>query len=74
MAPPLYVMVTTSLQKESGLALMQSAIARIEEVIDDEGGNLNIKVRSPEWMDGGNDGCNDGCNDGDNDGGEWLGC
>merc|ERR1711991_7179 len=43
-APPLYVMVTTSLQKESGLALMQSAIARIEEVIDDEGGNLNIKV------------------------------
>merc|ERR1711991_1025135 len=43
-APPLYVMVTTSLQKGSGLALMQSAIARIEEVIDDEGGNLNIKV------------------------------
>jgi translation initiation factor 2 subunit 1 len=43
-APPLYVMMTTTLNKEKGIALLTEAIAAIEKTIKAKGGDLNIKT------------------------------
>ena len=45
MAPPLYVMILQSLEKNAGIKLLEDAIARIEEVLKQKGGNLVIKMK-----------------------------
>jgi len=45
-APPLYVMMTTSLDKEGGLAKLEEACAVIGETIRKKGGESNIKVKA----------------------------
>jgi len=42
-APPLYVMMTTSLNKEAGIQLLTDACDKVREVITKMGGALNIK-------------------------------
>ncbi|KAI9348453.1 eukaryotic translation initiation factor 2 alpha subunit-domain-containing protein [Zopfochytrium polystomum] len=44
-APPLYVMQTNAMDKAIGIAQMEKAIARIDEVIRGHSGNLNIKMK-----------------------------
>ncbi|KAJ3096656.1 hypothetical protein HDU97_005718 [Phlyctochytrium planicorne] len=44
-APPLYVMITHSLEKSTGIQLMEKAVAKIEEVIKQQSGNLLIKMK-----------------------------
>ncbi|KAI8852373.1 eukaryotic translation initiation factor 2 alpha subunit-domain-containing protein [Chytridium lagenaria] len=44
-APPLYVMITHSLEKAAGIQVMEKAVARIEEVIKQNSGNLLIKMK-----------------------------
>jgi len=43
-APPLYVMMTTSLNKEKGVQLLTDSCAAIEKTIKQKGGDLNIKT------------------------------
>jgi len=43
-APPLYVMMTTSLNKEKGIALLTEAIGAISVAIKPKGGDLNVKT------------------------------
>lgn len=43
-APPLYVMMTTSMDKDIGIALLQRACDEIGRVIAEKNGNLNIKT------------------------------
>jgi len=42
-APPLYVMGTTSLQKEKGIKLLEDAIAAVQAVIKAKGGDITVK-------------------------------
>lgn len=42
-APPLYVMMTTSLDKEAGIHRLQEAVDKITEVIKAKGGDLMLK-------------------------------
>jgi len=42
-APPLYVMGTTSLQKEKGIKLLEDAIAAVQTVIKSKGGDITVK-------------------------------
>ena len=42
-APPLYVMLTSSLEKADGIKSLETAIAAIEEVIRSRGGKLVVK-------------------------------
>jgi translation initiation factor 2 subunit 1 len=44
-APPLYVMVTTALDKQLGIDTLERAVSRIEEVIVELGGQLTIKMK-----------------------------
>ncbi|RKO95758.1 hypothetical protein CXG81DRAFT_9584 [Caulochytrium protostelioides] len=44
-APPLYVMVTNSLDKNAGVATVEKAIKQIEAKLADNGGNLTIKMK-----------------------------
>jgi translation initiation factor 2 subunit 1 len=44
-APPLYVMLTTSLDKKAGIELLEKAITKVEASITASGGNLNVKMR-----------------------------
>jgi len=43
-APPLFVMVTTSLDKESGIKALNEALATITEEIKKSKGNLTVKI------------------------------
>jgi len=43
-APPLYVMMTTTLNKDKGIALLNEACRQISESIKTKGGDLNIKT------------------------------
>jgi len=43
-APPLYVMMTTSLNKEKGIGLLDEAISAISVAIKAKGGDLNVKT------------------------------
>eukprot|EP00343_Euplotes_focardii_P007034 CAMPEP_0205819424 /NCGR_PEP_ID=MMETSP0206-20130828/1801_1 /ASSEMBLY_ACC=CAM_ASM_000279 /TAXON_ID=36767 /ORGANISM="Euplotes focardii, Strain TN1" /LENGTH=165 /DNA_ID=CAMNT_0053113015 /DNA_START=29 /DNA_END=523 /DNA_ORIENTATION=- len=43
-APPLYVMMATSLDKAKGIQRLNDACARIETVIQAKGGDINIKT------------------------------
>lgn len=43
-APPLYVMMTTSMDKDAGISLLTKACEEIEGVITSKGGNLNMKT------------------------------
>jgi len=45
-APPLYVMMTTALDKEMGIAKLEEACAAIGETIKKKGGEANIKVKA----------------------------
>jgi len=42
-APPLYVIMTTALDKEAGLKFLEQVCHRIKEVITSKGGEMNIK-------------------------------
>jgi translation initiation factor 2 subunit 1 len=43
-APPIYVMSTTTLEKEGGIALLNSAIDVIRETISRKGGKIDVKM------------------------------
>lgn len=43
-APPLYVMLTTSLEKEPGIEILQVALDHVKKKIEARGGQLTIKV------------------------------
>lgn len=43
-APPIYVLSTTTLEKEAGIALLNKAIDAIREVITRKGGKMDIKM------------------------------
>lgn len=43
-APPLYVMMTTSLEKEDGIEVLTKACDAVTEVITSKGGTINIKT------------------------------
>jgi len=43
-APPLYVIMTSALQKEEGLALLQKACDTIQSMVKAKGGEVNIKT------------------------------
>lgn len=42
-APPLYVMFTTSMDKDEGINLLKQAIVEIEKIIKVKGGDMNVK-------------------------------
>ncbi|KAJ3414828.1 hypothetical protein HDV05_005985 [Chytridiales sp. JEL 0842] len=44
-APPLYIMITNSLDKNLGLQVMEKAVQKIEETIKASAGNLNVKMK-----------------------------
>jgi len=44
-APPLYVMVTNALDKNSGIEILEKAIITIQEVIEKSGGTLTVKMK-----------------------------
>ena len=44
-APPLYVMTTTSTDKTGAIEIMEKAVERIGEVITAEGGELSVKMK-----------------------------
>jgi translation initiation factor 2 subunit 1 len=46
-APPLYVVVANTLDKEMGLATVRSGVEKIKEVIEKFGGELSIKMEVP---------------------------
>ena len=43
-APPLYVVVANTLDKEMGLATVRSGVDKIREVVESFGGELAIKM------------------------------
>lgn len=43
-APPIYVMSTTTLEKDAGIALLNKAIDTIREIITSKGGKLDTKM------------------------------
>lgn len=43
-APPIYVLSTTTLEKEAGVALLNKAIDAIREVITQKGGRMDVKM------------------------------
>jgi translation initiation factor 2 subunit 1 len=43
-APPIYVLSTTTLEKEAGIALLNKAIDAIREVITQKGGKMDVKM------------------------------
>jgi len=47
-APPLYVVVANTLDKEIGLATVRSGVEKIREVIESFGGELAIKMEVRE--------------------------
>ncbi|ORY01862.1 eukaryotic translation initiation factor 2 subunit alpha [Basidiobolus meristosporus CBS 931.73] len=44
-APPLYVMITNTLDKNAGIEMLDKAIAVIEDIVGKNGGNVNIKMK-----------------------------
>ena len=44
-APPLYVISTTSTDKAGGLALLEKAVALVQEKMQQSGGEVNIKMK-----------------------------
>ncbi len=44
-APPLYVVVTTTTDKSGGLALVEQSLEKIAESINASGGQMNIKMK-----------------------------
>ena len=42
-APPLYVVTTQTLERQEGLALLNTAVQRIQELIEDAGGVFEMK-------------------------------
>ena len=44
-APPLYVIVTNSLDKTIGIDVLEKAIVRIEEIIRTYGGGMTVKMK-----------------------------
>ncbi|KAK9767024.1 hypothetical protein K7432_003460 [Basidiobolus ranarum] len=44
-APPLYVMITNTLDKNAGIEMLDKAIALIEDIVGKNGGNVNIKMK-----------------------------
>ena len=44
-APPLYVMTTTSTDKNAAIEVMEKAVEAIGEVITKEGGDLTVKMK-----------------------------
>lgn len=45
-APPLYVIMTTALDKEEGVALLEKSCDAITEIIRSKGGDINIKEKA----------------------------
>lgn len=43
-APPLFVMLTTSLDKKKGISVLEAAIESVKKVIKDKGGDINVKA------------------------------
>jgi translation initiation factor 2 subunit 1 len=43
-APPLYVVVANVLDKEIGLATVKSGVEKIKEIVENFGGELNIRM------------------------------
>jgi len=43
LAPPLYVMMTTTMDKDAGIALLEKAIKEIDRVIKQKGGDMQVK-------------------------------
>eukprot|EP00977_Amphora_coffeiformis_P016649 scaffold5215_cov181-Amphora_coffeaeformis.AAC.3 len=43
-APPIYVLSTTTLEKDAGISLLQKAIDTIKEKIDAKGGKMDVKM------------------------------
>ena len=43
-APPLYVVTTTTLEKDVGVALLQTAIDTIRNIIVSKGGKMDVKM------------------------------
>jgi translation initiation factor 2 subunit 1 len=43
-APPIYVLSTTTLEKEVGIALLNSAIEAIKDNITAKGGKIDVKM------------------------------
>ncbi|KND04932.1 eukaryotic translation initiation factor 2 subunit alpha [Spizellomyces punctatus DAOM BR117] len=44
-APPMYVVMTNSLEKSGGIEIMEKAIATIEETIKKQSGHLTVKMK-----------------------------
>ncbi|RIA95588.1 translation initiation factor eIF2 alpha subunit [Glomus cerebriforme] len=44
-APPLYVMITNALDKNSGIEILEKAIITIQEAIEKSGGTLTVKMK-----------------------------
>ena len=44
-APPLYVIISTAMDRTRGLALMESAISKITQLITSVGGQIVVKMR-----------------------------
>jgi translation initiation factor 2 alpha subunit (eIF-2alpha) len=44
-APPLYVMITTALDKNLGIDILDKAIITIQEAIEKSGGTLTVKMK-----------------------------
>lgn len=45
-SPPIYVMTTTSLDKDVGIELLNTSIQKIKEVIEDRGGKCETKMQA----------------------------
>ena len=43
-APPLYVFLTSTQDRDAGIALLEEAISRTKAVIEEAGGKINVKV------------------------------
>lgn len=48
-APPLYVLLTTSTDKQGGIELLEKALEEIGTSIRGAGGNMNIKMKVRWW-------------------------
>ena len=42
-APPLYVVTTQTLERQEGLAILNTAVSRIQELIEESGGVFEMK-------------------------------
>lgn len=50
-APPIYVLSTTTLDKEAGVALLEKSINVIQEMITGKGGKIDIKMAPKAVLD-----------------------